>query len=42
MTVERKFSNVFMASSASGNIREIKYRHERHDAPAARAGIANR
>jgi len=26
MTVERKFANVFMASSASGNIRVIKFR----------------
>ena len=26
MTVERKFANVFMASSASGNIRVIKSR----------------
>ena len=28
MTVERKFANVFMASSASGNIRVIKFRDD--------------
>jgi len=28
MTLERKFANVFMASSASGNIRVIKFRDD--------------
>jgi len=36
MTVERKFANVFMASSASGNIRVIKFRDD--DLPATVPG----
>jgi len=35
MTVERKFANVFMASSASRNIRVIKFRDDGGD-PLAR------
>jgi len=36
MTVERKFSNVFMASSAGGNIRVIKFRDDGGGDPLAR------
>jgi len=37
MTLERKFANGFMASSASGNIRVIKFRHDESSAVISEA-----
>src|SRR5664279_3241576 len=36
MTLERKFANVFIASSASGNIRVIKFRDDKCGASGSR------